>query len=80
MGVTMFLQQKFTSKLPKDPSQLSDAQKQQKLMGNMMAVLFTVMFYNFPSGLNIYFMLSTLLGIGQQMWMMKKMNAGPKKA
>jgi len=79
MGVTMFLQQKFTSKLPKDPSKLSDTQKQQKMMGNMMAVLFTVMFYNFPSGLNIYFMLSTLLGIGQQMWMMKKMNTAPKK-
>lgn len=79
MGITMYMQQKFTSKLPKDPSKLSDTQKQQKMMGNMMAVLFTVMFYNFPSGLNIYFMLSTLLGIGQQMWMMKKMNAAPKK-
>ncbi len=80
MGLTMYLQQRFTSKLPKDPSKLSDTQKQQKMMGNMMAVLFTVMFYNFPSGLNIYFMLSTLLGIGQQFWMMKKMEALPKKA
>ena len=80
MGLTMYLQQRFTSKLPKDPSKLSDAQKQQKLMGNMMAILFTVMFYNFPSGLNIYFMLSTLLGIAQQAWMMKKMQAMPKKA
>jgi YidC/Oxa1 family membrane protein insertase len=73
MGITMFMQQRFTSKLPKDPTKLDDNQKQQKMMGNMMAVLFTVMFYNFPSGLNIYFMLSTLLGIGQQAWMMKKM-------
>jgi YidC/Oxa1 family membrane protein insertase len=80
MGITMYLQQRFTSKLPKDPSKLSDTEKQQKMMGNMMAVLFTVMFYNFPSGLNIYFMLSTLLGIAQQMWMMKKMNLDPKKA
>lgn len=79
MGITMFLQQRFTSKLPKDPSQLSETQKQQKMMGNMMAILFTVMFYNFPSGLNIYFMLSTLLGIAQQVWMMKKMNRVPKK-
>lgn len=79
MGITMYLQQRFTSKLPKDASKLSDTQKQQKMMGNMMAVLFTVMFYNFPSGLNIYFMLSTLLGIAQQMWMMKKMSAEPKK-
>ncbi len=77
MGLTMFLQQKLTTKLPKDPKQLTDAQKQQKMMGNMMSVLFTVMFYNFPSGLNIYFMFSTLLGVLQQWWMMKKMNANP---
>jgi YidC/Oxa1 family membrane protein insertase len=82
MGLSMFLQQKFTSKIPKDPSKLSDTQKQQKMMGNMMAILFTVMFYNFPSGLNIYFMLSTLLGIAQQVWLTKKMQspAAPKKA
>lgn len=80
MGLTMYLQQKITSKLPKDPSTYTDEQKQQKMMGNMMAVLFTVMFYNFPSGLNIYFMLSTLLGIAQQTWMMKKMQTLPKKA
>ena len=73
MGATMYFQQKLTSKLPKDPSKLTDTQKQQKMMGNMMSVIFTVMFYNFPSGLNIYFMLSTLLGIAQQTWMMKKM-------
>ncbi|PIS03015.1 MAG: membrane protein insertase YidC [Chlamydiae bacterium CG10_big_fil_rev_8_21_14_0_10_42_34] len=77
MGATMFLQQRFTSKLPKDPSKLSDSQKQQKMMGNMMAILFTVMFYNFPSGLNIYFMLSTLLGIAQQVWITKRMQVAP---
>lgn len=81
MGLTMYLQQRFTSKLPKDASKLTDSQKQQKMMGNMMAILFTVMFYNFPSGLNIYFMLSTLLGVAQQAWMTKRMNSStPKKA
>lgn len=82
MGLTMFLQQRFTSKVPKDSSKLSDTQKQQKMMGNMMAILFTVMFYNFPSGLNLYFMFSTLLGIAQQVWMQNKMKAAPtsKKA
>lgn len=78
MGLSMYLQQRLTSKLPKDPAQLSDTQKQQKMMGNMMSVLFTVMFYNFPSGLNLYFMFSTLLGILQQWWMMKKMESAPK--
>lgn len=77
MGVTMYLHQRLTSKVPKDPSQLSDTQKQQKTMGTMMSILFTVLFYNFPSGLNIYFMFSTLLGILQQWWMTKKMKASP---
>lgn len=77
MGVTMFIQQKM-SQASKEPSpansgEISDAQKQQKMMGNLMAVLFTVMFYSFPSGLNIYFMFSTLLGIVQQWWIMKTM-------
>jgi YidC/Oxa1 family membrane protein insertase len=72
MGATMYFQQRLTAKLPKDASQLSDSQKQQKMMGNMMPVLFTVMFYNFPSGLNLYFMFSTLLGILQQWWMTQK--------
>ena len=78
MGLTMFLQQKMPAKMPKDASQLSDTQKQQKMMGNMMSVLFTVMFYNFPSGLNIYFMFSTLLGILQQWWMTRKLKSEPK--
>jgi len=33
------------------------------------------MFYNVSSGLNIYFMFSTLLGILQQKFLMKKMQA-----
>ena len=62
LGATMFWQQKMTSKLPKDAKDLSESQKQQKMMGNMMSIVFTVMFYGFPSGLNIYFISSTLLG------------------
>lgn len=73
MGLTMFLQQRFMAKPPKDPNNLTDQEKQSKVMGNMMALLFTFLFYNFPSGLNIYFMFSTLLGIAQQAWVQKKM-------
>ena len=71
-GLVMYIQGKMTQKTPKDPSQMTDAEKQQRMMGTMMAVVFTAMFYNFPSGLNIYFMFSTLLGIAQQKFMMKK--------
>lgn len=66
LGAVMFLQQKISSPAPKDPSQMTDQQRQQKAMGTMMAILFTVMFYNFPSGLNIYWLSSMLLGILQQ--------------
>lgn len=76
MGLSMYLQQKLTSQVPKDATQLTDAQKQQKTMGTMMSLVFIFLFYNFPSGLNLYFMFSTLLGVLQQWWMMKKMQAG----
>ena len=33
-----------------------------------MTVVFTLIFYNFPSGLNIYWLSSMLLGILQQWW------------
>jgi YidC/Oxa1 family membrane protein insertase len=71
LGAVMFLQQKISSPLPKEEKLLTDQQKQQKLMGNIMVVVFTVMFYHFPSGLNIYWLSSMALGILQQ-WMMSK--------
>ena len=71
-GLVMYIQSKMSQKPPKNPLQPTDAEKQQKMMGIMMSVIFTVMFYSFPSGLNIYFMFSTLLGILQQKFMTKK--------
>jgi YidC/Oxa1 family membrane protein insertase len=71
LGVVMFFQQKISSPLPKDKSQLTDQQKQQKMMGSIMTVVFTVMFYHFPSGLNIYWLSSMALGILQQWYTMK---------
>ena len=58
--------------MPKDKSLLTDQQKQQKMMGNMMMIFVTIMFYNFPSGLNIYWLSSSLLGILQQ-WITNRM-------
>lgn len=74
LGVVMFVQQKFSSTAPKDVSEMTDQQRQQRAMGTMMAVLFTVMFYNFPSGLNIYWLSSMLLGILQQWITNKQLN------
>ncbi|MBJ7449044.1 MAG: membrane protein insertase YidC [Parachlamydiales bacterium] len=66
LGGVMFLQQKMSSTLPKDKSLLTDQQRQQQFMGNIMVLVFSVMFYHFPSGLNIYWLCSMLLGIAQQ--------------
>ena len=72
LGAVMYMQQKMSSPLPKDPKMLTDQQKQQKMMGNIMTIVFTVMFYHFPSGLNIYWLSSLLLAMLQQWWMTKR--------
>jgi len=70
-AIGMFVQQKISSKLPKDPSQWTDQQRQQKVMGNVMAVVLLFIFYNMPAGLNIYFLSSMLLAVFQQ-WATEK--------
>jgi YidC/Oxa1 family membrane protein insertase len=72
LGVVMFWQQRMSSVVPKDPKSMTDQQKQQRMMGNIMVIVFTVLFYHFPSGLNIYWLSSMLLAILQQWWMTKK--------
>jgi YidC/Oxa1 family membrane protein insertase len=72
LGITTYIQQKSSMKLPADKSTWTDQQKQQRMMGNMMTIVFTVLFYHFPSGLNLYWLSSLLLGILQQWWMTQK--------
>lgn len=73
LGAVMFLQQRYMSTAPQDPKLMTDAQRQQRSMGTIMTLVFTVMFYNFPSGLNIYWLSSMLLGMLQQWWTTKQM-------
>jgi len=68
LGAIMYVQQNVMSNLPKDPAQWTDQQKQSRNMGNIMTVVMTVLFYHFPSGLNLYWISSMLLGIVQQWW------------
>ncbi|MCE2982034.1 MAG: membrane protein insertase YidC [Parachlamydia sp.] len=75
LGLVMFLQQKFMTPAV-DPSQMTDQQRQQRAMGTMMTVVFSVMFYNFPSGLNIYWLSSMLLGMGQQWFVSRQLKNG----
>lgn len=58
MGVSMFVQQKMTPSAGMDPAQ-------QKMM-LFMPILFTFMFWGFPNGLVIYWLVNNVLSIGQQ--------------
>jgi YidC/Oxa1 family membrane protein insertase len=78
LGAVMFLQQILMSPLPKDQSLWTEQQRQQRTMGTVMTGVFTLMFYHFPSGLNIYWLSSMLLGIVQQWWTTKKMKEAAK--
>ena len=60
MGATMVLQQKIT------PMQADPAQA--KMMMTVMPVMMTVIFYQFPSGLVLYWMVSNVLAISHQLW------------
>lgn len=73
LGAVMFLQQRMMAAGPTDANEMTEQQRQQRTMGNMMTVVFTFMFYNFPSGLNIYWLSSMLLQILQQWWTTAKM-------
>jgi YidC/Oxa1 family membrane protein insertase len=55
MGITMFIQQKMTLTDPK-----------QKAMVYILPVMLTLLFFSFPSGLNLYYFTFNLLTIAQQ--------------
>ncbi len=63
MGVAFYFQQKLT---PSQPSVNPQVAQQQKMMMIMMPVLFPLMLYNAPSGLNLYIMASTFAGVLEQ--------------
>jgi YidC/Oxa1 family membrane protein insertase len=68
MGGSMVLQQKFT------PTTVDPAQA--RMMMTIMPIMFTVLFYRFPSGLVLYWMVSNFLGIANQLWVRRRMDAG----
>jgi YidC/Oxa1 family membrane protein insertase len=68
MGGTMFLQQKITPMQTPDPAQA-------RMMLIVMPVMMTVLFYQFASGLVLYWMMSNVLAILHQLWIGR--NLGP---
>jgi YidC/Oxa1 family membrane protein insertase len=67
MGASMVLQSKLT------PTSVDPAQA--RMMMTVMPVMFTVLFYQFPSGLVLYWFVSNLIGIGQQLWVNRRRTA-----
>ena len=69
MGVAFYLQQKL---MPKSAATAnSQAAQQQKMMMIMMPIMFPLMLYNRPSGLNLYIMASTFAGVIEQYFIRK---------
>ncbi|MCX6164417.1 MAG: membrane protein insertase YidC, partial [Ignavibacteriae bacterium] len=69
MGITMFIQQKMTVTDPK-----------QKAMVYMMPVMLTLLFFSFPSGLNLYYFIFNLLSIAQRYYETKIKKPDPEEA
>ncbi len=65
MGASMFIQQRMTPMTGMDPVQA-------RMMTTVMPIMMTVLFYQFPSGLVLYWMISNFLGIGHQLWVRKQ--------
>jgi YidC/Oxa1 family membrane protein insertase len=66
MGVSMVLQQKITPVASADPAQA-------RMMMTIMPVMMTVLFYQFPSGLVLYWFVSNILAISHQLLIGRRM-------
>jgi YidC/Oxa1 family membrane protein insertase len=67
MGASMVVQQKLTPTASMDPAQA-------RMMLVLMPVMMTFMFYQFPSGLVLYWMISNVLAIAHQRWIGSRLN------
>lgn len=65
MSLSMVAQQKLTPSTSMDPTQ-------QRMMMVMMPLMFGFLFYTFPSGLVLYWLVSNLLAIAQQLWLNRR--------
>jgi len=70
MVITMFIMQKMTPVASADPAQ-------QRMM-MFMPIVIGIMFYNFASGLVLYFLTANIVGILQQVMINKLMPIPPQ--
>ena len=66
LGVGMFVQQKLT------PNPGMDKTQARVMM--MMPLIFTVMMLSMPAGMVIYMLTNTIISIGQQQWLNRKLD------
>ena len=68
--VPWLLQHPEWQRLP--PAQRDALLSEARMMTTVMPIMMTVLFYQFPSGLVLYWMVSNFLGIGHQLWVRKQ--------
>lgn len=73
MAISMVITQRMTPMTGMDPVQA-------KMMTTVMPIMMLVLFYQFPSGLVLYWMISNFLGIAQQLWVRKTREREAKAA
>ncbi len=73
MGIVFFFQQKYMS--PPTPNMTEEQMAQQKMMKWMMVLMFPVMMYVVPSGLTLYILTSTCIGIVEGRMIKKQVDA-----
>ncbi|HXG30660.1 MAG TPA: membrane protein insertase YidC [Thermodesulfobacteriota bacterium] len=74
MGVSWYISQKMT---PTAAAPGSDSMIQMKMM-EFMPLIFTIMFWGLPSGLILYWTVSNILSIVQQLYVNRRFIAAPK--
>ncbi|VAX42364.1 hypothetical protein MNBD_PLANCTO03-2117, partial [hydrothermal vent metagenome] len=67
LGIVFYMQQKYLTP-PTSAAMTPEQESQQKMMKIMMVVMFPLIMYGAPSGLSIYFITNSVLGIFESRW------------
>lgn len=73
LGVVFFVQQKYMTP-PTSGPMTPEMEMQQKMMKWMMVIMFPLLMYSAPSGLAIYFIANSVLGILESKWIKRHMD------
>ncbi len=78
LGALTYVQGKMNSWMQEQKGELTDQQKQMNSMATILPIVMIFIFYNMASGLNIYWIFSSLFGIVQQWFVMRVANKKTK--